>query len=145
MLPRGLVAPISRKRCLYYHHLQQLLLCAASDPALAVKVKQSHVRFSLNYSHGRGGDGNNSETCSFLLLLKAVQACRCTAPAKAKAGASHSSHGLLSLPIPTALLALQQRSCQFCMHPELCASQHWAPDGQVLDRGDDGEVFKSLL
>lgn len=64
---------------------------------------------------------------------------------KAKAGASHSSHGLLSLLIPTALLALQQRSCQFCMHPELCASQHWAPDGQVLDRGDDGEVFKSLL
>lgn len=99
MLPRGLVAPISRKRCLYYHHLQQLLLRAASDPALAVKVKQSHVRFSLNYSHGRGGDGNNSETCSFLLLLKAVQACRCTAPAKSKGWsqpfipwASFSSH-----------------------------------------------------
>lgn len=41
----------SRKSCLYCHRLKQLLLSAASEPALAVSGTRSQDGFSLHYSH----------------------------------------------------------------------------------------------
>lgn len=88
--PRGVQRSSFRESCLYCHHLQQLLLCAANKPALAIKVKQSQDRFSPNYSLVEGGDlskedGKNSlKAACASWLPKAPQACRCPALAKAK-------------------------------------------------------------
>lgn len=89
---------------------------------------------------GRGGDGNNSESCLFLLLLRLSKLAGAQHQPEAKAGAGHSTHGLF---FPS-----HHPHCFVGFAAEVMSAvhtcQHWAPDGEMLDRGGDCEVLKSF-